>query len=103
MLTLEQAIMVLDEALGTTALRPAWLIVRSAARRNRRLRETLPRVFALGQHVTLALELLDALFLVITPSAYETARQLRDHLVAMRDALRTGREDEETQPFTRED
>lgn len=101
--TLEQAIATLDRHFRTTRLWAAWLIVRTAARRNRRLRETLPRVFDLGQHATLALERLDALFPLLSPDTYETARQVRDHLCAMRDALSTRREDEETQPFLHDD
>lgn len=98
--SLDQSIAVLDEALRGTKLAAAWHVVRTAARRNRRISQTLPRVFDLAQHMTLAISRLDTLFTQIGPELYEAASQIRDHLLAMRDALQTtrSREDEETQP-----
>lgn len=95
---LDQAIRILDTALEGSRLRPAWRVVRTAARRNRRVRRTLPRIFEAAQHVTLALERLDLLIPRLPPPLFQHAAQVRDHLVALRDAVRSRREDDETQP-----
>lgn len=95
---LDQAVKVLDVALDGTKLGPAWRVVRRHARRSRRVSQTLPRVLGLAQHATIAISRIDELFVVLPPELYERTRVIRDHLVAMRDALRTGREDEETKP-----
>ena len=92
---LEAAIAELDAALEGTEIERPWRVARRHARRTRRVSATLPRLLGIAQHVTIALARVDELFPVLPVELYERARIVRDHLVAMRDVLRTGREDDE--------
>lgn len=95
---LEDAIAELDAALNGHDLEDAYRVVRRHARRTRRVSATGERDGDVLRDTEEPRQRLDALFPVLPVELYERVRVIRDHLVAMRDALRTGREDDETKP-----
>lgn len=92
---LDKAIGLLDPllALGSDEVKEAWRIVRTAARRGRRISSrTLPRVADVAQHAVAIREALDAIIGEVPAPLYQNVQIARDHACVLIETARTGAE-----------
>ena len=78
-------------------VRMAWRVVRSNARRARRLTsQTLPRVAGIAQHAVAIRDALDRFIPALPPTLLALASTARDHVLVIIDAVSTGANNADT-------